>query len=131
MRTLGATLGNVGPGRCEIRLPFREDLCQQDGFVHAGATTTIADTAAGYAAYTLMPAGSSVLTIEFKVNLLRPAVGEELVCRAEVQRAGAKVSVVLSEVSAVSGGEEKPVAVMLATMMCLPRPQGGPPPVSG
>lgn len=125
MKTLGAELVKVEAGVCEIQLPFREDLCQQDGFLHAGATTTIADTAAGYAAYTLMPAGSSVLTVEFKMNLLRPAAGEKLVARARVQKPGRNLSVVQSEVGAVSGGREKTVAIMLATMACLPREPGG------
>src|SRR5436309_9595642 len=75
MQLIGASLGDVGPGRVEIRLPFRQDLTQQDGYLHAGIITTILDSACGYAAYTLMPVGSSVLAVEFKVNLLAPAKG--------------------------------------------------------
>lgn len=119
MKTIGAELHEVGPGYCEIHLPFREDLCQHDGYLHAGATSTIADNAAGFAAYTLMPKGSSVLSVEFKMNLLRPAIGERLIARATVQKPGRNISVVQAEVSAVSGGKEKAVAIMLATMMCL------------
>lgn len=116
MRTIGAEIASVEPGRCEIAMRSRPDLCQQHGFVHAGITTTLADTAAGYAAYSLMPAGSSVLTVEFKVNLLAPAVGERLVARAVVERAGKTLSVVRSEVLADG---ERPVALMQATMMCM------------
>jgi uncharacterized protein (TIGR00369 family) len=119
MKTIGATLERVEPGYCEIHLPFREDLCQQHGFMHAGVTGTIADNAAGYAAYTLMPADSSVLSVEFKLNLLRPAAGEKLISRARVKRAGRSITVVEAEVSALADGEEKPVAAMLATMMCM------------
>src|SRR5215210_905674 len=88
MSLIGARLAHVEPGVVEIELPFRADLTQQDGYLHAGVITTVADSAAGYAAYTLMPAGSRVLSIEFKVNLLRPARGELFVARAEVIKAG-------------------------------------------
>jgi uncharacterized protein (TIGR00369 family) len=120
MTTLGAELVRVEPGQCEIHLPYRADLCQQHGYIHAGVTTTLADNAAGYAAYSLMPANSAVLTVEFKVNLLAPAVGERLIARAHVRRSGKTISVVHADVFAVQGGKEKLVAVMLATMMCLP-----------
>ncbi|CAN5555546.1 MAG: PaaI family thioesterase [Actinomycetota bacterium] len=125
MKTIGAELREVGPGYCEVHLPFREDLCQHDGFLHAGATSTIADNAAGFAAYTLMPKDSSVLSVEFKMNMLRPAVGEKLIARATVQKPGRNISVVQAEVSAVKDGEEKVVAIMLATMACLPGESGG------
>jgi uncharacterized protein (TIGR00369 family) len=124
MKTIGAELHGVGPGFCEIHLPFREDLCQHDGFLHAGVTTTIADNAAGFAAHTLMPENASVLTVEFKANFLRPAAGERLVARARVQKPGRSISVVQSEVFAVKGGQEKSVAIMLATMACLPGDPG-------
>jgi uncharacterized protein (TIGR00369 family) len=78
MQTLGATLTRVASGACEIALPYRPELSQQHGFFHAGVVSTVADSAAGYAAYSLFPAGSSVLTVEFKVNLLAPADGEKL-----------------------------------------------------
>ncbi len=119
MKTIGAELYEVGPGYCEVHLPFREDLCQHDGFLHAGATSTNADNAAGFAAHTLMPKNASVLTVEFKMNMLRPAVGEKLVARAEVRKPGRNISVVESEVFAVKDGEEETVAMMLATMMRL------------
>ena len=78
MSLIGASLRRVEPGAVDIALPYRRDLTQQDGFIHAGILTTIADSACGYAAYTLMPAGSEVLSVEFKVNFLRPAAGEVL-----------------------------------------------------
>jgi uncharacterized protein (TIGR00369 family) len=104
----------------EVELPFRADLTQQDGFLHAGVITTVADSAAGYAAYTLMPAGSRVLSIEFKVNLLRPARGELFLARAEVIKAGRTLTVVRADVFATREISEKElVATMQGTMMCL------------
>src|ERR1700746_2040473 len=88
MKLLGASLERVAPGAVDIRLPFRGDLTQQHGFLHAGVTTSIADSACGYAAFTLMPPGAAVLTVEFKVNLMAPAAGETFVARGRVVRAG-------------------------------------------
>jgi len=120
MTLIGAELGLVEPGIVEINLPFRSDLTQQDGFLHAGVITTIADSAAGYAAYTLMPAGSRVLSVEFKVNLLRPARGETFVARAEVVKRGRTLTVVRADVFALSAeGAKEMVATMQGTMMCL------------
>ena len=120
MNLIGARLARVEPGVVEIELPFRADLTQQDGFLHAGVITTVADSAAGYAAYTLMPAGSRVLSIEFKVNLLRPARGELFVARAEVIKAGRTLTVVRADVFANAENSEKElVATMQGTMMCL------------
>jgi uncharacterized protein (TIGR00369 family) len=103
----------------EIRLPFREDLTQQHGFLHAGAMTTIADSACGYAALTLMPPGTAVLTAEFKVNLLAPGEGETVVARGRVLKAGRTLTVCAADVLAVRGGEEKLVVTMLATIMTV------------
>jgi uncharacterized protein (TIGR00369 family) len=119
LATMGATLERVEPGEVEIRLPFREDLTQQHGFLHAGAITSVVDTACGYAALTLMPPGAAVLSVEFKVNLLSPGRGESFVARARVKRAGRTVTVVTGDVFALRGGEERLVATMLATMMTL------------
>jgi uncharacterized protein (TIGR00369 family) len=119
LATIGARMTALEPGRCTLDMPTRPDLAQQHGFVHAGATTTLADTAAGYAAFSLMPAGSAVLTTEFKVNLLSPAKGEKLVARAEVIKPGRTLIVVRSDVYGVEGGRETLVATMLATMICL------------
>src|SRR5664279_3185717 len=84
MRLIGAEMGALTPGRCEIRSPFNDDLTQQNGYFHAGITGTIVDSAGGYAGLTLMPQGAEVLTVEFKLNLLAPADGEFLVAEGQV-----------------------------------------------
>jgi uncharacterized protein (TIGR00369 family) len=117
--TLGATLERVAPGEVDIRLPFREDLTQQHGFFHAGAMTTVVDTACGYAALTLMPRDAAVLTVEFKVNLLAPGRGQAVVARARVLKAGRTLTVAAGDVVAIDRGEEKLVATMLATVMTV------------
>ncbi len=116
MATLGARLARVAPGEVEIELPFRAELTQQHGFLHAGVVTAVVDSACGYAALTLMPAGAAVLTAEYKVNLLAPADGERFLARGRVLRAGRTLTVCSGEVFAARGGEERQVAVMLATM---------------
>ena len=121
MNLLGARLTLVEPGVVEITLPYRADLAQQHGYVHAGVVTTVADSACGYAAYTLMPAGSEVLSVEFKVNLLRPAKGETFVSRAEVIKAGKTLTVVRADVFTIKGNADRElVATMQGTMICLP-----------
>jgi uncharacterized protein (TIGR00369 family) len=117
MQTIGARLLRVASGEVEIELPFRADLTQQHGFIAAAVVSAILDVACGYAAMSLMPPGANVLTVEFKVNLLAPAVGERLVARARVARSGRTLSVCSGDAVAVNGGEEKLVATMLATMM--------------
>jgi uncharacterized protein (TIGR00369 family) len=120
MKLVGARLSLVEPGIVEITLPYRADLTQQHGYLHAGVITTIADSACGYAAYSLMPAGSEVLSVEFKVNMLRPAQGETFVACAEVIKAGRTLTVVHGDVFGISGKEERIlVATMLGTMICL------------
>ncbi len=120
MALIGAHLRRVEPGVCEITLPYKNDLTQQDGFLHAGIVTTIADSACGYAAYSLMPAGSDVLSVEFKVNLMRPAKGERFIAIAEVLKAGKTLTVVRCDVFAVYvQGKRDLIATMLGTMMCL------------
>ena len=120
MNLIGARLSLVEPGVVEITLPYRADLSQQHGYLHAGVVTTIADSACGYAAFTLMPAGSNVLSVEFKVNLLRPAQGEEFVARAEVIKAGRTLTVVHADVFGIKGNQERElVATMQGTMICL------------
>lgn len=118
MQSIGAQLSRVEPGVVEISLPYRTDLTQQNGYLHAGIITTIADSAAGYAAFTLMPAGASVLSVEFKVNLLRPASGEMFLARAEVIKAGKTLTVVRADVFGISGNERTLVATMQGTMFC-------------
>lgn len=119
MATLGITLARIAPGEVELRIPYQEGLTQQHGFLHAGITATMADSACGYAAFTLMPADAAVLSVEYKINLLAPAQGEEFVARARVLRAGRTLSVCSAEVVAVRGGQETPIAVMQATIMAL------------
>jgi uncharacterized protein (TIGR00369 family) len=119
MTTLGARVEDVASGRVAIRLPFRDDLTQQHGFLHAGTIAAIADSACGYAALTLMPADAAVLSIEFKVNLLAPAKGEAIVARAHVIRAGRTIVVTRADVYAITGPDEKLVAAMQGTMMVV------------
>ena len=120
MSSIGAELLIVEPGKVEIALPYRSELTQQHGYLHAGIITTIADTACGYAAYTLMPAGSEVLSVEFKVNLLRPAKGERFVAVANVLKPGRTLTVVRADVFGISESDERElIATMLATMICL------------
>ncbi len=119
MATLGATLERVAPGEVDVRLPFRNDLTQQHGFLHAGATSTVLDSACGYAALTLMPAGAAVLTVEFKVNLIAPGRGEAVVARGRVLRAGRTLTTCFGEAFAVEDGRERLVMSMLSTMMTV------------
>ncbi len=119
MGSLGAVLEDVTAGRVSVRLPFRDDLTQQHGFLHAGALAAVADSACGYAALTLMPADAGVLSIEFKINMLAPAAGDSVVARAEVIRAGRTIMACRADVYAKSGNEEKLVAAMQGTMMVV------------
>jgi uncharacterized protein (TIGR00369 family) len=117
---IGAELSLIEPGVVEITQPYRNDLTQQHGYLHAGIVTTIADTAAGYAAYSLMPAGSEVLSVEFKVNLLRPAKGEAFLARAEVIKSGRTLTVVRADVFGISAtGKKEHVATLQGTMFCI------------
>ncbi|WP_332694265.1 PaaI family thioesterase [Bosea sp. (in: a-proteobacteria)] len=124
MTTLGARLVRVSPGEVEIALPVSPHLCQQHGFVHAGAVATIADSAAGYAALTSMPAGVGILTAEFKINLLAPATGDELVALGKVVKAGRTLTLATAEVFSVSGGVRKLCAMMTATCMAVANREG-------
>jgi uncharacterized protein (TIGR00369 family) len=119
MATIGAALAHVAPGEVHIALPVRPELSQQHGFVHAGVIATIADSACGYAAFSLMPEDAGVLSIEYKINLLAPADGDRLVARARVVRAGRTINVCQADVVAQRGGDEKLVAVMTATIMTV------------
>lgn len=119
MNTIGASLTRVAPGEVEIELPFRSDLTQQDGYIHAGVVTTIVDSACGYAAFTLMAADAAVLTVEYKVNLVSPAKGERMIARGRVTKPGRTITVCAGDVYAMTDGKEKLVATMLATMISL------------
>jgi uncharacterized protein (TIGR00369 family) len=118
MMLIGASLSRVDPGIVEITLPYRADLAQQHGYLHAGIVATIADSACGYAAYSLMPVGSEVLSVEFKVNLLRPAKGETFLAVAEVVKSGKTLTVVRADVFGLGQSKEL-IATMLGTMICL------------
>jgi len=119
MRTIGARLGRIEPGRVEIELPFRGDLTQQHGYLHAGITSTIADSAGGYAGFSLFPAGSSVLTVEFKINLTAPAAGERFLAIGQVLKPGRTLTICNLEVLAITGEQRLTVAVGQQTLMCL------------
>lgn len=119
MATFGASLQAVRKGEVEIVLPFTAALVQQHGFIHAGVLATIADTACGYAALTLMPTEAAVLTTEFKINLLSPAKGERFMAYGRVVRPGRKLMVCLGEVFAQEGQARKQVALMTASMMVV------------
>ena len=120
MKTFGADLLRVAPGVVEIAWPYRAEFAQQHGFVHAGVLATMLDSACGYAAFSLMPADAAVLSIEFKINLLAPAAGERFVARARVIRPGRTITVCEADAWATQGGqEEKRVATMVGTMMCV------------
>ncbi|NML15325.1 PaaI family thioesterase [Azohydromonas caseinilytica] len=120
MRTLGATLEAVSPGHVVVVLRHKPELSQQHDFMHAGMLTAALDSACGYAAFSLMPADASVLSVEFKVNLLAPAQGPWLRCDARVLKAGRTISVVEARaLQHESGGPEKLVATMTATMMTV------------
>lgn len=120
MHLIGAELMRVLPGEVEIFLPFRHDLAQQHGFLHAGIITMIMDSACGYAALSLMPADASVLTVEFKVNLLSPAKGKRFAARGKVVKPGRTITVCSGDVCSLDFEEPKLVATMTATMMTIP-----------
>ena len=121
MRTLGVMLQDVAPGEVVLRMLHRPELTQQHGFIHAGVLSAALDSACGYAAFSLMPADAAVLTIEFKVNLLAPALGPRLRFEGRVVKPGRTISVVEGRAlqSAGDGGPEKLVATMTATVMTV------------
>lgn len=128
---LGLVLERLGPGECETSLTLQPRHLQQDGFVHAGVQATVADHTAGGAGATLLPPGRIVLSIEFKINLLRPAQGELLRCRAKVLKGGRQVTVAESEVYAVREGRETLVSKATVTLANLPVRGGGAEPPAG
>jgi uncharacterized protein (TIGR00369 family) len=119
MALIGARITRVEPGLVEIELPWREELTQQHGFFHGGFTSAIADSAGGYAAFSLFPADSSVLTVEYKINLLAPAAGEKLIATGRVKKPGRTLTICELEVEAVKDGRRTTVALGLQTMFCL------------
>jgi uncharacterized protein (TIGR00369 family) len=117
MATFGAELTRVAPGIIDIEMPFREDLTQQHGFLHAGVVATLLDSACGYAAFSLMPPDAAVLAVEFKVNLMAPAQGDALSARAQVKRAGRTLTICTADAYTITNGVEKLVAAMQGTIM--------------
>jgi uncharacterized protein (TIGR00369 family) len=120
MAHLGARLSRVEEGRVEIELEYAPHLTQQHGYLHAGATSAICDSACGYAALTRMPSTSDVVSVEFKVNLLAPAVGERFRAVGRVVRAGSRLVVTQGEVLALQGETSTTILLMQATMMAVP-----------
>jgi uncharacterized protein (TIGR00369 family) len=119
MRLIGAAMTRIEPGIVVLEAPYRADLTQQHGFFHAGIVSTLGDSAAGYAGYSLMPAGSTVLTVEYKINLLAPADGEHLVATAQVLRSGRTLTVCEVEIEVIKAGARTTCAWLVETMMCL------------
>ncbi len=119
MRLIGARIMTLSPGFCAIELPYRIDLVQQHGYVHAGIVSTIADSAGGYAAFTLFPEDASVLTVEYKMNLLAPAAGQRLVAEAQVVKPGRTLTITRGDVYAEKGGKRTLCAIMQQTLIVL------------
>lgn len=119
MELIGARLVTVKPGLCEVELPRKRELLQQHGLVHGGIVGMIADSAAGYAAFSLFPADSTVMTVEYKINLMAPADGERLLARAQVTRHGRTMTIVAFDVYAETPDNNTHCATGLATMICL------------
>jgi uncharacterized protein (TIGR00369 family) len=119
MQLIGARLFALRPGYCAIELPYREDLTQQHGYVHAGIIGAIVDSAGGYAGFTLFPADASVLTVEYKLNLIAPASGERLIAEAEVVKPGRTLAITRGEVYAEADGRRTLCAIMQQTLIVL------------
>ncbi|MCJ7772085.1 MAG: PaaI family thioesterase [Desulfobacterales bacterium] len=116
----GFEVDRVGEGIFESRLIIQKEHNQQDGFVHAGVIATMADHTAGYSAYTLVSDDHRILTIEFKINYIRPAIGEEIVCRSKVINNGRKIIISESEIYSINNREEKLVSKAIVTLMSVP-----------
>lgn len=121
MNLIGASITLLEAGAVDITLPYREDLTQQNGFIHAGIITTIADSACGYSSYSLMPEGSDVLSVEFKINLLKPAKGEKFVAEGRIVRSGKTLTVARCDVFGYQSGNREAIAAMQATLIRLDR----------
>jgi uncharacterized protein (TIGR00369 family) len=119
MHLIGAVLTTIKPGLCEVEMLRKPDVTQQHGFVHGGIVGMIADSAAGYAAYSLFPADATVLTVEYKMNLMAPADGDRMLARAQVTRHGRTLTIVSFDVFAEKSGKMLHCATGLATMMCI------------
>ncbi len=119
MTNIGARMVKILPGEVEIEVAWREDLTQQQGFVHGAVIAAIVDTACGYASFTLMPPRVEVVTVEFKINFIAPAVGDKMIARGRVTKAGKTLTVCTGDAFAVKDGKEKLVATLQATMMTV------------
>jgi len=119
MDFIGAELVEIKPGYCEIHLPYKKELSQQHGFFHAGIIGTVADNSGGYASFSLMPKDSSILTVEYKLNLIAPGDGELLIARGQVIKSGRTLTICRTEVFVVKNGVEKLCATSLTTLMAL------------
>jgi uncharacterized protein (TIGR00369 family) len=120
MATLGVSIAHLSPGEVHLRLPYSPAFCQQNGYLHAGAIASVADSANGYAAFSLAPPDTDVLAVEFKINLLAPARGAEFLACGRVLRPGRTLTVCLAEVLAIAGTERRPIATMLSTVIVRP-----------
>jgi uncharacterized protein (TIGR00369 family) len=119
MGFIGAELTDIRPGTCEIQVPYKNELSQQHGFFHAGIIGTLADNSGGYAAFSLMPSDSSILTVEYKLNIMAPGDGELLIARARVLKPGRTLSICRPEVFVVKKGVRTLCATALMTLMAL------------
>lgn len=119
MGLIGAEMTRVEPGIVEIRMPYRDDLCQQHGYFHGGAIGTLADNAGGYAAFTLMAAKDSILTVEYKMNIVAPGQGDALVAVGTVLKPGRRLTVCEAKVYGETDGTRKLCATALCTLMTM------------
>ena len=126
MKTLGISIARLEPGEVDLQMDYSHDLTQQQGFVHAGVITAGLDSACGIAAFTLMPAATGILTVEFKTNLLAPARGQRFAFRATVVKPGRTLTVCEARAYATHDGLETLIATMSGTLMALPRREGAP-----
>ena len=117
MEFLGAKLSSIEPGAVEVQVSHRKELLQQHGLFHGGVTTTILDSAGGYAAFSLFKPGDEILTVEYKVNFIAPANGDKLIARGEVVKIGKSLSITRGEARVIKSGKETLCAVMQQTMM--------------
>ena len=125
MHLIGAVLGDVRPGFVEIRVPFRDDLCQHDGVYHGGLIGTLCDNSAAAAAGTLAATGFMVLTVEYKINFLNPGIGEALTARGRVLKSGRSLKVCRADAYCLADGAETHCASALVTVMTMARPAEG------
>ena len=130
MTLIGAELARLEPGEADITVAFRPDLAQQHGYFHGGIVGMVADSAAGYAAFSLMPADSSVLSVEYKINFLAPAEGERLIARGRVLKSGRTLCICQVDVAVIRDGAETPCAAMLQTVMVMGGKPDHPSPVA-